>query len=180
MAKITITEALAELNTIDKRLEKKRAMVQGILARPENLRDPLEKSGGSVQTLAQERQSIHDLEERIVRIRAAIRAANAATTITVLGITRTIDDWLTWRRDVVPDYQQFLQQMRARLDLFRNDATRKGAGLKSEGDDTKAGDLIVHLDERALYEEAENLENILGTLDGQLSLKNATISIDIP
>lgn len=41
---MTITEALAEIKTIGKRLEKKRAAIAGNLARDSRLKDPFEDS----------------------------------------------------------------------------------------------------------------------------------------
>ena len=38
---LTITEALAEIKTIGKRVEAKRTFINGILWRPEAIRDPL-------------------------------------------------------------------------------------------------------------------------------------------
>lgn len=41
-----ITEALAELKTLNKRVEKKKEYVKAYLYRQEGLKDPLEKDGG--------------------------------------------------------------------------------------------------------------------------------------
>lgn len=40
---ITITEALAEIKTVAKRIEKKRDFIRAYLSRQEGVRDPLEK-----------------------------------------------------------------------------------------------------------------------------------------
>lgn len=69
MAKSTITEALAELKTINARLETRRQNVGQYLMRDARLKDPLETDGGSVEYVTRERQAIKDLEERIVQIR---------------------------------------------------------------------------------------------------------------
>jgi hypothetical protein len=47
MAKTSITEALAEINTIEKRIAKKQRFVHEHLLRQEQLKDPLEKSQGN-------------------------------------------------------------------------------------------------------------------------------------
>ncbi len=56
MTKITITEALAEGTTIEKRIAKKRQFVRDYLFRQEQLRDPLD--GGSNIAISRELQSI--------------------------------------------------------------------------------------------------------------------------
>ena len=60
---------------------------------------------------------------------------------------------------------------------MRQQAIRKGIGVTDNG--WFFVWLIVNVNERELAEKIENLENILGTLDGQLSRKNATIMIDL-
>lgn len=179
MAQITITEALAELKTIDKRIEKKREFVLGYLLRQEMFKDPLEKDGGSVSAIKREMQSIRDLEERKITIRRAIQRANEQNSVTVAGQTRTIADWLVWRREVAPVQQSFLANVRTRIEQARQEAARKGAGLSSSADAAKPNDVIVNINEQELARQIEGLEEVLGSLDGQLSLKNATLMIDV-
>src|SRR5277367_6394116 len=105
MPPVTITEALAELKTIDKRIQKKREFVLGYLLRQEMFKDPLERDGGSVSAIKREMQSIRDLEERKIGIRRAIQQANERTNVTVGKQTRSIADWLVWKREVAPAYQ---------------------------------------------------------------------------
>ena len=57
-------------------------------------------AGGSVSAIKRELQAIHDLEERMVRIRRAIQHANQVTNVTIGKQARSIADWLVWRRDV--------------------------------------------------------------------------------
>jgi hypothetical protein len=179
MAQITLTEALAEIKTIDKRIEKKREFVLGYLLRQEMFKDPLEKDGGSVSAIKRELQSIHDLEERKVHIRRAIQQANERNSITVGKQTRTIADWLVWRREVAPIQQQFLANIRGKIEQARQEALRRGAGLSSTADSAKPNDVIVNVNEQELAREIESLEDVLGTLDGQLSLRNATLFLDL-
>lgn len=178
MSKLTITEALAELKTIGKRLDKKKEFVLGFLLRQEMIRDPLEKDGGSVQAVAAERQSARDLQERVLLLRRGIQTANERETITIGGTTRSIADWLVWRREVAPWQQQMLGAIRNQINATRTDAARKGFALVAATETSKPTDVLVNVSEKELAAEIENLENTLGTLDGQLSLKNATVLID--
>jgi hypothetical protein len=180
MSTATITEALAELKTIEKRVAKKQEAIRGLLVRQDGLKDPLEKQGGSVNFVATERQSICDLEERGVRIRLAIGAKNADTNLTVNGQTRSVADWLVWRREVSGNRQKFLCEIRERILAARGKAQRDGiAVVKSASEATQLTDLIVNVDELLLTEQIEGLEEILGTLDGKLSLLNATTSVTV-
>jgi hypothetical protein len=45
--------------------------------------------------------------------------------------------------------------------------------------DSKPGDIVVNVSELELANDIENMENVLGYLDGQLSLRNATVLIDV-
>lgn len=180
MPKMTITEGLAEIKTIQKRIGKKQEFVKGYLARRDFAKDPLEKDGGSFQTIRRERQGIADLQQNIVDIRTAIIAANMATGITVSGKTRTIEEWLVWRRDVAPGLKQFLGDMQGSLRSMRQQVQKEGNQVRTPSEAGAAGpnDIIVNVNEQELATEVEDTETILGTLDGQLSLKNATTFVE--
>src|SRR5579871_6226322 len=123
---LTITEALAEIKTIGKRMEKKREGVLPYLARQDGIRDPFEKEGGSLSYIAAERQGLRDLGSRIVALREGIQRANDTTTITISGQTRTISQWLTWRREIAPGERDFLSKLRQHINQVREQAKRQG------------------------------------------------------
>lgn len=183
MATMTITEGLAELKTITARLKKKRESLMPYLWRQEGLKDPLEKEvvGGSVEFIKRERQAISDLEVRYVAIRTAIQTKNLATTLTVEGITKDIQSWLNWRKEVAIPHGQFIAAMIANIENVRKNAQAKGFTVFSATveADKKQMDILVNVEEAALRAEIEQHEKILGTLDGQLSLKVATTTIDV-
>ena len=177
---ITITEALAEIKTVGKRIEKKRDFIGGHLARQDGVRDPMEKDGGAAKVIASERQAITDLENRVISLRRGIQNANDETVVAINGQKRTISEWLTWRRDVAPARQQWLAHLRTTINNIRENAKRQGAALISATAttaETKPTDVVINIDELALAKEIEELEDTLGHLDGQLSLKNATVQI---
>jgi hypothetical protein len=177
--KITITEALAEVKTIGKRIEKKKEFIAAYVLRQEMVKDPLEKDGGSNKALNAALQSIGDLQERLIRIRAAIQRSNLATTLTVGDKARSITDWLTWRKEVAPGEQKMLMQIRTSIEQNRQQMRTKGISVGAVSVETKPTDVIVNLDEGQLARSAEALEETLGTLDGKLSLMNATTTVDI-
>ena len=173
---MTITEALAEIKTINKRLEKKREFVSQFLWRQERIKDPLEKDGGSQETIKRERQAINDLEERVIKIRRAIQQANDATTVTILEVSRTVSEWLTWRREIAQNQQKFLAVLRTGIYNMRQEAQKKGLNIAQNKETISSdNDIVVNINEQELAKNIERLEEMLGTLDGQLSLKNATV-----
>lgn len=175
---LTITEALAEIKTIGKRLEKKREYILNNLARHDTVKDPMEKDGGSAAVLVRERQAVADLEKRVIDLRAGIQTANTQTTVSINGTAKPISDWLTWRRDVAPKQKEFLGKLRGALNSIRETAKKQGVALVGPGGTPSLPtDIIVNIDEAALAKETEDMEDILGQLDGQLSLKNATVII---
>lgn len=175
---LTITEALAEIKTIGKRMEAKRKGLMPYVARQDGVRDPLEKDGGSLSFIISERQGIADLGKRIVALRRGIQHANDGTTVTIGGTSRSISEWLTWRREVAPGEQQFLAALRQNLNSLRDNAKRQGSAIVPAGTQAQAPtDFIVNVSESELSGQIESLEETLGTLDGQLSLKNATTPI---
>ena len=179
MARLTITEALAEIKTIDKRITKKRENILPYLWRQEQLRDPHEKDGGSALFIQQELQSVGDLEQRKISLRRAIQDANDITFIETGGMALSISDWLTWRREVAPGKQQFLRQMSQQIHQARSQAQAKGFAVVGAGAvPSQPTDLLVNVSEQGLAADMENLETVLGTLDGLLSLKNATVFVE--
>ena len=178
MTEITITEALAEIPTIEKRIEKKKEFILNYLYRQSSVRDPHEKDGGSPVLIAREKQAITDLQERLIKIRSVIQKANAENTVTIENQTRTIVDWLTWRREIAPKEQNFLRNLMEKINSVRQQAMRQGVSV-TDKDTGFSSDYVVNINELDLSEKIESLENILGILDGQLSLKNATIKIEI-
>ena len=176
---ITITEALAEVPTITKRIAKKQQAVLDYLARPAAMRDPHPDKGGSVAFVSQQLQGIADLEQRLIDIRSGIARANASTTITVGDKTRTITDWLTWRREVAEGQRNRLAAMANYLRGIRQKAQQSGAKVSTDQTDGLS-DWLVNVNEQDLSEQIEALETTLGALDGQLSLRNATVTITLP
>lgn len=176
----TITEALAEVKTIEKRIEKKQQFIMTYIVRQDMIRDPLEKDGGAREVLKREMQAIADLRERTVAIRRAVADANARETIAIDGQARTIADWLTWRREVAPKVQAFLAQITQRIGAIRTEARNKGFSVVAGNAQAQTPqDIIVAVDEKEIAERAEEMEGILGKLDGLLSLKNATVTIEV-
>ena len=174
--KMTITEALAEIKTIGKRLDKRRQFIRDHLVRIDRIKDPLEDQGGTRQVIERELQAVGDLEERLVALRSAINSANQSTQLTIGRATRSVAEWIIWRREVSGGAQQFFTQMLSGINASRKQQPMVQAPGAVGGE--PAG-FEIGIDEKRLADDIDGMEQTLGTLDGQLSLLNATTFVEI-
>lgn len=187
MSKMTITEALQEIKTINARIGKKRSAIPQYIVRDSRIRDPFEADGGVANWIKQERQALGDLEKRIIAIRVEIQRSNLASTVTVQGRSWTVSEWLTWRREVAKGQQAFLQLISGAIMSARNTVQQKGGKVIAAAaasatinlDKEAPIEALVSVDEMAVLKEIEQMETTLGDLDGKLSLFNATTTIDV-
>jgi len=173
----TITEALAEIKTIGKRLKKKASFVNEHLYRQEKFSDPFIKEGGQAGEIKRERQAMDDLNDRALKLRIAINRANESNRITINGVDRSISEWIVWRRDIAPRVQANLTGMQNSIRKIRQEAINKGAPV-SDKETENPENVIININERDLVCEVEDMVETLGQLDGMLSMTNATTSID--
>jgi hypothetical protein len=181
MTKMTITEALAEIKLITSKLEKKRARVWDNLIRIEQQEDPLKHEGGSVAYLASEVQSIAALEENMIKIRGAIMSANLLHVAEVMGKTQTIYEWLVWKREIVTNIKAFYQVIYTKT-KEKLEYARKTPQVIAKPDASVTPELAKiepNLNYMEFSKKYEEVCDILSKLDGVLSLKNATIMIEV-
>lgn len=177
---ITITEALAELKLIKSKITKKKDYILQNMTRQEGAKDLLADKGGTQAVLAAERQSINDLQERIVKIRSAIASANAGTTVAICGVTRSIADWLVWRRDVAPIVKDLERHLLAQIQQIKVEAKKMSFTVRPSGETaTNPTDVLFQINENDLHETSQKTQEILDTLDGKLSLHNATVQVEV-
>jgi hypothetical protein len=182
MAQVTITEALAETKTISARINSAQTAIQRHLVRDARMVDPLANVGGSEKFVAEQRQSIRDLQNRLVDIRTKIQDANRATSLTIADRTMSVAEWLNWRREVASNEGNFLTALSGIISNSRGGAgsfTGFRARLTSEAVDSKPIDIVSSIDERSLAVEIDKHAQIVGELDGRLSLINATTYIEL-
>lgn len=181
--KITITEALAELKTLKARIVKKRENITRYFVRDGTKKDPLASSalGGSAQYVRQERQGVADLEKRIVSIRSAISKENSKVILTLKNVEMSVGEWLTWRREISEGQTAFLRSLISTLNAIRTPMRGQvPKKLTSKEEDAATDDVVVvSIPEEQVAKEAEDLEELLGSLDGKLSLLNATTVIEV-
>src|SRR5688572_14386321 len=142
---MTITEALAEIKTVLKRIQSKREFVNSYLVRPDSMKDPLDKDGGSSEVLNREVQAITDLEQRLIDLRRGIQKANEATEVSLNGVTRTISDWLIWRREIATGRGRFHEGMLQKIHAARGFQGWNGRNAPA---DAKMPEIIVNVNEK--------------------------------
>lgn len=177
--KITITEALSEVNLVKKKIAAKQEKIRGALVRADHVKDPFEKEDGSVEMIKREFQAIQDLSTRLQKIRAGISQTNISTTITIEGQTRSIHDWLVWRRELQKGEQGFIQICHSTVKQHVDSLMRQPQVVKDNEGKATLVEYKINVDYAELLKRDHTITEILERLDGQLSLKNATITFEI-
>ena len=129
---MTITEALAEIALLKKKIPKKIEAAMIYVVRDERERDPLEKSGGSAQHLVEEMQAITDLNLRLIVLRRAIAKANDDQLVTCGDMVFTLSEWLVWKREVLPFERARLRALAQQIAIGRSEAKKRGPGSRSK------------------------------------------------
>jgi hypothetical protein len=180
MTTYLITEALQQVKILTGRIEKKRQFINKYLTRNSRMVDPLASEGGSKRAIKDEMDAINKLEEQIIAIRVAIQKSNLDTTIKIESDSRTVAEWLVWRRDVASPLVEHYRQMDALVQVSREKHLKEvNQTLANPAGDAavKAAQLEVNINEVELSDRGEILSIILGTLDAKLSVLNATTSV---
>jgi hypothetical protein len=92
-----------------------------------------------------------------------------------------VAEWLTWRREIAGAHKLHLQTISQTLARLRSEVQHKGGkvvgaavAVNEAPGPNDPPNLIVNVDEKQLIQDIEKAEETLGTLDGKLSLFNAT------
>lgn len=176
---LTITEALSEITLIKKKIEKKKGVILSNLVRPKHVKDPLESEGGSKKYIASEIQSMNDLMARHLKLKGSVASANIHNAITVNGRTQTIHDWLNWKRDLSATELKFNNDVHTQVKSQTDHLQRQPQVYKDDKGETHLLEYEVNVEYGDFLKTSENVQEILEKLDGQLSLKNATIQLDV-
>jgi hypothetical protein len=177
---LTITEALAEIKLIPKKIAKKLDFIREHSLTYNNQPDPLKATGGREKHIKEYKQAITDLIRNYEIIRQKIMEANLKESVTILGETKTIYEWLVWKRETYTTQLNVAKLYQGVEAEIKRLATRPEL-YKKEG--WKEGDLPTfvtvkpNINIEAYRKEVEKWDDIYNKLDGKLSLKNATITI---
>ena len=179
MDKMTITEALSEINLIKKKIMAKQAKIQSAVIRAEHLPDSFTSEGGSEEMIRRESQGIYDLNYRLARIRAEISHANLTHKISIGEDVRSIHDWLIWKREIATGQIKFTRDIHESVRSHNKTAAERPQVYKDGEDKPQLVKYKINVDYADWLQRETLLSEKLEKLDGQLSLKNATICIEI-
>ena len=178
VTEMTITEALAELRLIDKKMEKARQIANANVSRMSHVEDPHKE--GSHVLVSRELQSIRDLGVRRVRIREAISQANLKIKIKIGKLDQSLSSWLTWKREVAIPEQNTIQGIADRAQkAFAQAQSNPQLYRENKDDEPQLAKLVLNVDIADLNAEALEIEETLGVLDGKMTLMNSTTVIKI-
>jgi len=166
---ITITEALAKTKLLVKKIDQKWESIARMAILPGDKKDPLEKEGGSAAVIERELQAINDLSAELTSIRTKIQAANQSNILVLAETTKSVADWLNWHRESFPLLSTGTQRLIAVIENYRRSRTNPA----------NQPEAVINVDETKLRKQAEWLLEVEGQLDGQLSLFNATHTIEL-
>lgn len=176
---MTITEALAEIKLLNDKIAKKRSFVLDNLVRIKQLPDALASQGGTQTVITSEVQAINDLETRLIKVRTAIMLANLVNTAECSGHTKSLYAWLVWKREVSTSKRNFFEQIYSHTKRKIDDLQKNPQVLQNETG-VKA---LVEPETSLPYMEYANkyseVSEMLNKLDGVLSLKNATVLVEL-
>lgn len=174
----TITEALAELKTIDSKIETTKNFVLQYAIRQGTTIDPLADDGGSDKVIPQKIQSLTDLLARKVSIRTAINKKNLETQVNVGDKVKSVAEWIIWRREAKPQELKVFQELQKSILNIRQQCQQKGLTLKDGEQPSKMNEVSCFISESKVNSAIESLNEIETTLDGKLSMINATTLIE--
>ena len=176
-----ITEAMSEIKLFVKKISSQRDFILRNLSREEWRKDPFEKDQTTQEAQVKAAlQSVSDLEKNIVAYRYAITKANMKERISLEGMDMTVAEWLIWRREVLPLRKQLLHNLANQMASIGKD--QQNTQRSYSGKDTDKSQLsnyIINVSDKWLKEETDKLEAIEQRLDGQLSMINANVEVDI-
>lgn len=177
-----ITEAMAEIKLFAKKIASQRDFVIRNLKREDRIRDPFEKDSTTQEAMVKAAlQSISDNEKNIVAYRFAITKANMEKVVELEGMSMTVAEWLIWRREVMPLRKQLLGTL---ANQIANIGVEQQAAVRRvfPGRDTEQitpTNFIINVSDKWLISEIEKLDAIEQRLDGQLSMLNANVEVQL-
>jgi hypothetical protein len=177
--KLTITEALSEINLLKKKINDKQEQVLKHVVRASHVLDPFEKDGGSKRFIEKEMQSLGDLRKRLVRIRSKIQEENTKTMIVVNGKNQAISEWLSWKKDIAESEVRFLTVAHTNVKNNLDSAEKNPSFYKDKDGNNCFVQVVPNIDYQEVLKEREALAETADRLDGMLSLKNATTTIEV-
>lgn len=166
-----LIEALKELPLIEKKVARNVEKLREYASAVDNGKVDLKFSTEALQRKEIESllQSSNDLANRADKLRRAIALTNANTNVTIKGETRTILEWISFRRNT---FQLRLSALQALSD------TASTQQMRNTPVDPAVGIRVVRFyDEKNKNEKIEDLHNLYDAVDSTLEIVNATTDI---
>lgn len=168
-----LTEALAKLKLTGNKMDDTVREMSHYTVRPEQIVDPLAKNGKtSHQFVLECIQSVRDQAEYLVKLHSAVARTNRTTKVTFADMTMTIEDALTWRREVAPKLVNMYNGMLTQARNTRNAKPQYNAGAQMQ--EVK---FVVEFNEEDAMLNLKAINERLGALDMALSIVNATTTV---
>lgn len=171
MPKMTLTEALAQHKLTLAKMEDKTRQLSHYTVRDSRIVDPLAKSGTtSTAYVAQEMQAIRDLAKHALKLHSAITETNRKVEVKFGNMSMSVEEALQWRREVAPRMKALLNGILAQARQARD---------RIQADKDKSAEVAVNFDEAQTIKDLEALTDALGKLDTELSIVNATVTVEV-
>jgi hypothetical protein len=169
-----LAEALTSIKTDKKKWETDKNFVMANVVRDDRLKDSLEAQGGTKTVLQRTLQSMEDHETQIVAKLYAIQGANREVKLTIGSKTKSVGEWIIWRREVAPMREKRFNELLSRIEQSKQMVNNPRYVAAAPGQDLK---VLVEIDEKKLLDTMKEHQDIMGAIDSKLSVLNATTGI---
>lgn len=160
-----LIEAMKKLKIIRKRMQSNAELVQGYSAQPSCVIPKfgtLEAQAAEIEKLA---QSTEDLANYYAELSSRINYTNLTTKVEIAGQTRTIHEWLQYKRILAREIQPVYMAMND------NRGRQEMIGIAVTQTDVQ---LVRFYDEKVKNERLRYWQDLYETVDGRLEVVNAT------
>lgn len=164
-----IIEALKELPLLEKRINKQCEQIMEYAALGSHEESPFGTREAHRKQLESLVQSNKDLASRYEKLKLALTLTNASVKVDILGTTKTIAEWITFKSSTY----RYLAKTLTSLDLVK--ASQRVREVKV---DITEGIRVERMyDEQDRNRQLNNLSELFDKVDGTLEVVNATTDL---
>ena len=169
-----IIEGLKELKLIESKMKKNNEQIEKYSSILDNERPQFESESHQMQEVKNLVQSNKDLQERYLRLKAAIDRTNLSTKVKIDGQTKeyTIYELIIIKRKLGDLIKQTYTSMNTKQANGRLSITRSSLGGPSN-----SAKVVQLYDERVKNEALDAHENFMSVIDRRLEVVNAVTAI---
>ena len=155
-----IIEALKEIKLIEKKIEENGKLVFKYSSQPDNIKLPFETEEQQKKEIRNLDQSTKDLIENMIILNKRISITNLKVQVEINGETRSIQEWILYRRKIYTLYMNFYENMKV--------------GRFTVEKDVK---INTFFDERSKVDSIRRIEDTYHHIDRRLEVINATTDL---